>query len=98
MKVGVFTTCRIKTFLTLVLPEERVKNFYYKVGLIEHYTNISVSLETGSSKTSLSVVFEKQRQLRKINEVKGQDLMGLKTSYIQIQVLFRIQKIQMVIF
>ena len=51
--------------------EERIKNFYYKVGLIENYTNISASLETGSSKTSLSVVAEKQRQIRKINEVKA---------------------------
>ena len=51
--------------------EERVKNFYYKVTQIENYTNVSASLETGSAKTSLSVVAEKQRQLRKINQVKA---------------------------
>jgi len=51
--------------------EERVKNFYYKVTQIENYTNVSASLETGSAKTSLSVVAEKQRQIRKINQVKA---------------------------
>ena len=52
--------------------EERVKNFWYKVSAIENYNNVSASLETSdNASTSLTVVAEKERQVRKINEIKA---------------------------
>ena len=51
--------------------EERVKNFYYKVSLIENYTNISASLASGSSNTSLSIVKEREEQVVKIAKVES---------------------------
>ena len=50
--------------------EERIKNFWYKVSSIENYNNVSASLETSdNASTSLTVVAEKERQIRKINEI-----------------------------
>ena len=52
--------------------EERIKNFWYKVSTIENFNNVSSSLESAdNASTSLTIVAEKQRQVRKINEVKA---------------------------
>ena len=52
--------------------EERVKNFWYKASQIENFVNVSSSLESSdNATTSLSIVAEKERQIRKINEVKA---------------------------
>ena len=52
--------------------EERIKNFWYKVSTIENFNNVSSSLESADNvSTSLTIVAEKQRQVRKINEVKA---------------------------
>lgn len=51
--------------------EERVKNFYYKLSLIENYENISSSLSLGSSSTSLSVVREREEQVLKIASLEN---------------------------
>ena len=58
---AIFTTSPYENFSHFGSTEERVKNFYYKVGLIEHYTNICHHLKSSSSKTSLSVAPPKNK-------------------------------------
>ena len=51
--------------------EERVKNFYYKASLIENYKNVSASLATGDSSTSLSIIREREEQVVKIAKLEN---------------------------
>ena len=51
--------------------EERVKNFYYKASLIENYKNVSASLSTGDSSTSLSIIREREEQVVKIAQLEN---------------------------
>ena len=64
-----------KEFVKYSSAEERARNFYYKVQLIEHYQSKYNLLTSGSGTTqwtgSISVLNEANKQLLKISEVKN---------------------------
>ena len=66
---------------TLVQPEEKARNYFYKVSLLETYKNGIATIESssGDASTSLSLLREKESLQKKINDVKSLTLMGLNT-------------------
>ena len=66
-------TYRFDNFVHFGSAEERARNYFYKVSLLETYKNSIATIESGSGSStgSLSLLREKESLQKKINDVKA---------------------------